>query len=110
MRQWNGLVLGSCLLLSSAPQLLDAFSLGMTLGRREMVNSGVAAGAALPFVKNLGTEAAMDKNGKAPLITIFDHRGCTRPPKEYNGQKANGPEDEMMVKVYSSIGYLSPTL
>ncbi len=30
---------------------------------------------------------------------VFDHRGCNRVPKEYTGAKANGPDDEMMVKV-----------
>jgi hypothetical protein len=29
----------------------------------------------------------MDKSGKAPVITIFDHRGCKRggPDTEYKG-------------------------
>ena len=33
----------------------------------------------------------------------MDHRGCNRggPNKEYFGIKANGPEDEMCVKVQS---------
>jgi hypothetical protein len=35
----------------------------------------------------------------APDITVFDHRGCSRAPKEYNGKPAGGAEDEMMVKV-----------
>jgi hypothetical protein len=32
----------------------------------------------------------MDKSGKAPVITVFDHRGCQRgtPDKEYRGKKA----------------------
>jgi hypothetical protein len=33
------------------------------------------------------------------ICQVFDHRGCNRVPKEYTGAKANGPEDEMMVKV-----------
>ena len=44
---------------------------------------------------------AMDKSGKAPVITIFDHRGCQRggPDTEYKGAKANSKDDEMCVKV-----------
>ena len=43
------------------------------------------------------------KNGVAPVITVFDHRGCQRggPDREYTGKKANGPDDEMCVKVQS---------
>ena len=43
----------------------------------------------------------MDKSGKAPVITVFDHRGCKRggPDKEYTGAKANSKDDEMCVKV-----------
>ncbi len=46
----------------------------------------------------------MDKSGKAPVITVFDHRGCQRggPDKEYKGKKANSPDDEMCVKVQSA--------
>eukprot|EP00960_Hanusia_phi_P058966 764028-Hanusia_phi.AAC.2 len=37
----------------------------------------------------------------APIITVFDHRGCKRgkADTEYQGALANGPEDEMLVKV-----------
>ena len=43
----------------------------------------------------------MDKSGKAPVITVFDHRGCKRggPDTEYKGAKANSKDDEMCVKV-----------
>lgn len=46
----------------------------------------------------------MDKSGRAPVITIFDHRGCQRggANKEYTGAKASAIEDEMCVKVQSS--------
>ena len=39
------------------------------------------------------------KNGRAPVVTVFDHRGCSRAPKEYQGDKAEGQDDEMMIKV-----------
>merc|ERR1719183_1859687 len=46
--------------------------------------------------------AAMDKSGRAPVITVFDHRGCSaHANKEYTGPKANSMEDEQCVKVQS---------
>eukprot|EP00287_Rhodomonas_sp_CCMP768_P010190 CAMPEP_0196741314 /NCGR_PEP_ID=MMETSP1091-20130531/39133_1 /TAXON_ID=302021 /ORGANISM="Rhodomonas sp., Strain CCMP768" /LENGTH=110 /DNA_ID=CAMNT_0042086947 /DNA_START=30 /DNA_END=362 /DNA_ORIENTATION=+ len=44
-------------------------------------------------------QMAMDKKARAPVVTVFDHRGCSRAPKEYSGGKADGIEDEMMIKV-----------
>ena len=45
---------------------------------------------------------AMDKSGRAPVITVFDHRGCTAHKNtDYTGPKANGMEDEQCVKVQS---------
>nr|P30942.1 RecName: Full=Phycoerythrin alpha-1 chain [Rhodomonas sp. CS24] len=41
---------------------------------------------------------AMDKSAKAPQITIFDHRGCSRAPKSETGGTAT-KDDQMMVKV-----------
>lgn len=32
-------------------------------------------------------------------ITIFDHRGCGRQPREYKGEKSGDNNDEMCVKV-----------
>jgi hypothetical protein len=34
-----------------------------------------------------------------PQITVFDHRGCSRAPKEYSGKRTGGIDDEMLVKV-----------
>mmetsp|Transcript_13114 Transcript_13114/g.25744 ORF Transcript_13114/g.25744 Transcript_13114/m.25744 type:complete len:113 (-) Transcript_13114:61-399(-) len=44
---------------------------------------------------------AMDKSARAPVITVFDHRGCNRAPKEYKGKAAGSRDDEMMVKAQS---------
>merc|ERR1712205_204511 len=45
---------------------------------------------------------AMDKSGRAPVITVFDHRGCTAHKNtDYTGPKAKGMEDEQCVKVQS---------
>ena len=83
-----------------------AFSpmMSMETGRRQVVQAGAAAAVAAPLLRSAPAEAKMDKSGRAPVITIFDHRGCNRggPNKEYTGAKANGKDDEMCVKVQSS--------
>ena len=73
----------------------------MDLGRRQVVQTGAAAAAVAPFLQGLPAGAALDKSGRAPVITIFDHRGCQRggPDTEYKGAKANSKDDEMCVKV-----------
>ena len=38
-------------------------------------------------------------DSRAPIITIFDHRGCTRGGKEYKGKLLGTQDDEMCVKV-----------
>ena len=73
----------------------------MDLGRRQVVQTGAAAAAVAPFLQSLPAGATYDKSGKAPVITVFDHRGCRRggPDAEYKGLKANSKDDEMCVKV-----------
>ena len=45
---------------------------------------------------------AMDKTARAPIITVFDHRGCSAHKNvEYTGRKAGDQDDEMLVKVQS---------
>jgi len=88
----------------------------MDLGRREIVQAGAAAAAAAPLLRAQPAEAVLSsklglcKNGKAdgacnaaPIITIFDHRGCQRggPNSEYRGKQAGDQDDEMLVKVQS---------
>ena len=75
----------------------------MDLGRRQVVQTGAAAAAVAPFLQSLPA-SAIDKSARAPVITIFDHRGCKRggPDAEYKGAKANSKDDEMCVKVQSS--------
>ena len=36
---------------------------------------------------------------RAPVISIFDHRGCARKGVEYKGELSGGQDDEMLVKV-----------
>ena len=83
-----------------------AFSpmMSMETGRRQVVQAGAAAAVAAPLLRGTPAEAKMDKSGRAPVITIFDHRGCNRggPNKEYTGAKSNDKDDEMCVKVQSN--------
>merc|ERR1719183_2508953 len=86
--------------------------MSMDLGRREVVQAGAAAAAA-PLLRPAQADAATttfvqhgriyseaNGGGKAPIITIFDHRGCTRHAnQEYRGRFTAGQDDEMLVKV-----------
>ena len=94
-----------------------AFSpmMSMDMGRREIVKAGAAAAAAAPLLRPAEAEARGDlglksgavaasrfsrQQGYAPIITIFDHRGCTaHANKEYRGPKSGDQDDEMLVKV-----------
>ena len=72
--------------------------------RREVVQAGAAAAAISPFLGSAKANAAkptMEADSYAPVVTVFDHRGCTRAPKEYSGPKANDMEDDMCIKVQS---------
>ncbi len=83
-----------------------AFSpmMSMETGRRQVVQAGAAAAVAAPLLRSSPAEAKYDKSGKAPVITIFDHRGCAaHKNSEYTGPKANGQDDEMCVKVQSVV-------
>ena len=106
-----------------------AFSpMSMSMDRRTIVQTGVVAGVVAPLLRPNVADASLSTlddglkpggggaprssggskgsfSGKAPVITIFDHRGCNRggPNKEYTGSKANGQDDEMLVKVQSLV-------
>merc|ERR1712127_1058531 len=56
------------------------------------------AGSKRPTPKKIGSDRMPAKNF-APVITIFDHRGCARAPGEYKGEKSGDNNDEMCVKV-----------
>ena len=68
------------------------------------VASAAAFTPALAGVRTGATSLsmAMDKTARAPVITVFDHRGCTAHKNtEYTGPKSNSMEDEQCVKVQS---------
>ena len=75
-----------------------------TVAFAALVASAAAFAPALSGVRTGATSLnmAMDKSGRAPVITVFDHRGCSAHKNaEYTGPKANGMEDEQCVKVQS---------
>jgi len=61
-------------------------------------NAQIRKGAKRLTPKTIGSDRMPAKNF-APVITIFDHRGCQRRNTEYKGDKSGTQEDEMMVKV-----------
>jgi len=82
--------------------------MSMDMGRREIVKIAGAGAVAAPLLR--GSEASASTSsgyinrskfpGKAPVITVFDHRGCTaHTNKEYTGGKSGDQDDEMCVKV-----------
>jgi hypothetical protein len=90
-----------------------AFSpmMSMDMGRREIVKAGAAAAAVAPLLRPTEADAMLTaqkgkfcaegrSNGScnsAPIITIFDHRGCSRggPNSEYRGKQSGDQDDEV---------------
>lgn len=89
--------------------------MSMETGRRQVVQTAAAAAVAAPLLRanpaaaRSSAEFLKEAKGKAPVITIFDHRGCNRggPNKEYTGGKSGDQDDEMMVKVQSRFVFLN---
>merc|ERR1719329_348126 len=85
--------------------------MSMDASRREIVQAGAATAVAAPLLRSKPAEASNFRPGfpgGAPVITIFDHRGCTsHANNEYKGEPAKRGdkkikyegEDEMLVKV-----------
>jgi hypothetical protein len=77
------------------------------MDRRQAVQVAAAAAVALPlaanaYCDNAGVKCTTDQINKnaAPIITVFDHRGCAEHVnKEYTGPKAGNENDEMSIKV-----------
>merc|ERR1719183_820079 len=61
-------------------------------------NAQIIKGYKRPTPKKLGSDR-MPAQNFAPVITIFDHRGCARKGVEYKGELSGGQDDEMLVKV-----------
>ena len=76
---------------------INVASLQMSMGatRRQAIAGAGAAAVAVPLAAN----AAGAKDAKAPVVEIFDNRGCDVKKNNYSGPKANAMEDEQCVKV-----------
>mmetsp|Transcript_49541 Transcript_49541/g.101132 ORF Transcript_49541/g.101132 Transcript_49541/m.101132 type:complete len:179 (-) Transcript_49541:147-683(-) len=89
----------------------SATQMSMAMDRREVMQgaalAGIAlvnAGAANAACDNAAKKCTSEETNKdsAPIITIFDHRGCAEHSnKEYSGPKSSDYNDEMLVKVQS---------
>ena len=88
---------------SSFQTRLDQSATMRTVAFAALVASAAAfAPMATPALRGNTALNAMDKSGRAPVVTVFDHRGCTaHKNSEYTGPKANAMEDEQCVKVQS---------
>ncbi|EKX32484.1 phycoerythrin alpha subunit 15 [Guillardia theta CCMP2712] len=95
-----------------APALRQSnVQMNMAIDRRDVLKTAAAAGLALANAgaasaacDNAAKKCTTDQVNKnaAPVITIFDHRGCAEHQnKEYTGAPSNDYNDEMLVKVQS---------
>eukprot|EP01010_Urceolus_cornutus_P001844 NODE_2417_length_544_cov_138.482828_g1918_i0.p3 GENE.NODE_2417_length_544_cov_138.482828_g1918_i0~~NODE_2417_length_544_cov_138.482828_g1918_i0.p3 ORF type:complete len:144 (+),score=53.34 NODE_2417_length_544_cov_138.482828_g1918_i0:38-469(+) len=71
---------------------------GVAFGAVAPANAQIVAGTKKPTPKKVGADRMPAKNF-APVITVFDHRGCARKGAEYKGELSGGQDDEMLVKV-----------
>ena len=79
----------------------------MSAGRRVAIQGAGAAAVAAPFLRPAESDAASYKgqyagnmvSGKdlvAPVISLLDHRGCSRTSSEYTGPSSGTMEDEQV--------------
>ena len=75
-------------------------SLQMSSANRRETLAGAAAGAAVVALPLRAHAKSVWPSNKAPIITIFDARGCNEHKnREYTGPKAGNNNDDMCVKV-----------
>nr|AGR45591.1 phycoerythrin alpha subunit S2 [Chroomonas sp. M1312] len=90
----------ACLAIVGSASAYVAPMMSLSANRREVVAGAGAAAVAAPLLRATGASAAIKKDQKAPVITIFDARGCKdHANKEYTGAKAGGMDDEQCVKL-----------
>ena len=55
-------------------------TMSLSANRRQVVQAGTAAAVAAPLLRSSPAGAASFDNfpGRAPVITVLDHRGCSR--------------------------------
>eukprot|EP00281_Chroomonas_sp_CCMP1168_P023733 CAMPEP_0206234504 /NCGR_PEP_ID=MMETSP0047_2-20121206/12629_1 /ASSEMBLY_ACC=CAM_ASM_000192 /TAXON_ID=195065 /ORGANISM="Chroomonas mesostigmatica_cf, Strain CCMP1168" /LENGTH=120 /DNA_ID=CAMNT_0053658601 /DNA_START=20 /DNA_END=382 /DNA_ORIENTATION=+ len=64
--------------------------------RRQVIQTAGAAAIAAPLLRPNGASAS-DPQLLAPVVTILDHRTCTRIGKEYKGELSGRAEDDQCV-------------
>ena len=70
--------------------------MSVSANRRQALAGAAGVAVAMPLASN----AAIRKDQKAPVITIFDARGCgDHSNKEYTGPKSGDMNDDQCVKV-----------
>uniref|UniRef100_A0A6U4SRB4 Phycoerythrin alpha chain domain-containing protein n=1 Tax=Hemiselmis andersenii TaxID=464988 RepID=A0A6U4SRB4_HEMAN len=77
-----------------------AFNAPMMSGaatRRDAMAGAAGAAVVAPLLRPASAEAAQGVRNIAPVITVFDHRPCNRPTKEYKGEKTSDQDDRMCV-------------
>eukprot|EP00802_Teleaulax_amphioxeia_P014331 Tamp_14394.p1 GENE.Tamp_14394~~Tamp_14394.p1 ORF type:complete len:151 (-),score=33.08 Tamp_14394:1181-1633(-) len=76
-------------------------TMSLSANRRQVVQGGAAAAVAAPLLRSSPAGAASFDNfpGRAPVISVLDHRGCPRKGTEYQGQRSGDQDDEMCVIV-----------
>jgi hypothetical protein len=77
--------------------MLPQMSMGAT--RRQAMAGAAAAGVAMPLAANALPGRMVAGNIPAPVVEIFDNRGCDVKKSNYQGPKAGGMEDDQCVKV-----------
>ena len=92
-----GIALASGLLASEAATAVPA---NVFSGAGPMTTKNVPTGFLGTSVVGVGSKGAPRGKNFAPMITIFDERGCTnRVAGEYKGAKSGDYNDELAVKV-----------
>eukprot|EP00284_Hemiselmis_tepida_P008128 CAMPEP_0174923176 /NCGR_PEP_ID=MMETSP1355-20121228/6396_1 /TAXON_ID=464990 /ORGANISM="Hemiselmis tepida, Strain CCMP443" /LENGTH=131 /DNA_ID=CAMNT_0016168833 /DNA_START=37 /DNA_END=432 /DNA_ORIENTATION=+ len=81
-----------------------AFNAPMMSGaatRRDALAGAAGAAVVAPLLRPSAANAELEgvAAGKnfAPVITVFDHRPCQRPNKEYKGELTGTEDDKMLV-------------
>merc|ERR1719183_2899955 len=91
---------------ASAAAFAPAGPMGLRMSadvsRRQVSVAGAGAavfGAVAPANAQIRAGSKRPTPNFAPVITIFDHRGCARKGGEYKGELSGSQDDEMLVKV-----------
>ncbi|EKX42966.1 phycoerythrin alpha subunit 14 [Guillardia theta CCMP2712] len=92
---------GAALAALAAPMAANAIGEGPsnTFSGQNGIATKTANGLLGTSIVGVGKNGAPKGKNFAPMITIFDARGCDRGGVEYKGPKAGTTDDEMLVKV-----------